>query len=60
MVRLLNKIENANHIFIISDNGGGIDEESLNHIFSPGFSTKINYNTGEINRALDCQLFKIL
>lgn len=40
------------HIFIISDNGCGIDEENLDIIFSPGFSTKINYETGEINRGL--------
>jgi two-component system sensor histidine kinase YcbA len=24
----------------------------LKHIFSPGFSTKINYTTGQINRGL--------
>ncbi|NLL81371.1 MAG: ATP-binding protein [Tissierellia bacterium] len=57
-ISLIDKIENANHIFIISDNGSGIDEESLNHIFSPGFSTKINYNTGEINRGLGLSIIQ--
>lgn len=40
------------HTFTVWDNGSGIEEESLKHIFSPGFSTKINYDTGEINRGL--------
>lgn len=46
------KIEKEQHVFIISDTGCGIDEENLEHIFSPGFSTKINYTTGQINRGL--------
>lgn len=46
------KIHGDQHEFVVSDNGTGIDDESLKHIFSPGFSTKINYTTGEINRGL--------
>ena len=40
------------YIFKIIDNGVGIKEENLKYIFSSGFSTKINYNTGNINRGL--------
>jgi len=46
------------HIFKISDNGKGIKEENLNLIFSAGFSTKINYETGEINRGLGLSIAK--
>lgn len=40
------------HLFIVEDNGPGIREKDFKRIFSPGYSTKINYNTGEINRGL--------
>ena len=40
------------YIFKIIDNGIGIREEDLKYIFSSGFSTKIDYNTGNINRGL--------
>lgn len=46
------------HIFEVYDNGIGVDEEGLKHIFSPGFSTKINYETGEINRGLGLSIVK--
>ena len=39
-------------IFKIIDNGIGIVEEDLKYLFSPGFSTKIDYKTGDINRGL--------
>lgn len=48
----IHKTEYEQHVFIIYDTGCGIDEEDLEHIFSPGFSTKINYTTGQINRGL--------
>ena len=44
------------HLFEISDNGPGIPEENLEHIFAPGFSTKINFSTGEISRGLGLNL----
>lgn len=51
--------ENENeHIFCIKDNGCGIKEEDLKYIFSPGYSTKINYDTGQINRGLGLSLVK--
>lgn len=45
-------------VFIISDTGSGIKESDLRYIFSPGFSTKINYTTGEINRGLGLSIVK--
>lgn len=51
-IHIAHKAYDEEHIFIVSDNGMGIDKGELKHIFSPGFSTKINYDTGEINRGL--------
>lgn len=48
--------EGSNHKFIVEDNGSGIKEEDLPYIFSPGYSSKINYSTGEINRGLGLPL----
>ena len=44
------------YIFEITDNGPGIPAENLNQIFNPGFSTKINFQTGEISRGLGLNL----
>lgn len=46
------------YIFTISDDGKGIKENELKNIFSPGFSKKINYDTGTINRGLGLALVK--
>ena len=43
---------------LIRDNGPGIDAEDILEIFEPGFSTKINFETGEINRGLGLNLVK--
>ncbi len=48
----------SQHLFKVIDNGKGIDKKDLECIFSPGFSTKINYDTGEINRGLGLSLVK--
>ena len=46
----------TDYLFKISDNGPGIPEEHLGQIFNPGFSTKINFRTGEISRGLGLNL----
>lgn len=46
------------HIFTITDNGAGIDDEYLKQIFSPGFSTKVSNETGEVNRGLGLCIVK--
>ena len=45
-------------IFTIEDTGCGIEKEDIDCIFSPGYSTKINYDTGEINRGIGLSLVK--
>jgi len=57
-IKLIHKIKENQHTFIVTDTGLGIEEGNLNHIFSPGFSTKINYTTGEINRGLGLSVVK--
>lgn len=50
--------DEKSYTFIIQDNGPGIPAENLPLIFTPGFSTKINFNTGEVNRGLGLNLVK--
>lgn len=45
-------------IFSVTDNGCGISAEDIAHIYSAGFSTKIDYDTGQINRGLGLCLVK--
>ena len=53
-------IKGQSYYFTVSDNGSGIDDEELKDIFSPGFSTKINYDTGEINRGLGLSIVQYI
>ena len=46
--------------FEVTDCGPGIEEEYLEEVFEPGFSTKINYTTGEVSRGLGLNLVKDL
>lgn len=48
------------HVFKIVDNGSGICEEYLKQIFSPGFSTKVNSETGKVNRGLGLSIVKYI
>lgn len=59
-IRVTHEVYKEQHHFVVSDTGTGIDEEGLRHIFSPGFSTKINYNTGEINRGLGLSIVQYI
>lgn len=40
------------YILSVSDNGKGISRGNLEYIFNPGFSTKYNYETGDIYRGI--------
>ena len=46
--------------FAVEDNCGGIPEDRLEQIFTPGFSSKINRETGEINRGLGLAIVRDL
>lgn len=50
--------DEKNCTFLIQDNGPGILPENLPCIFTPGFSTKINFDTGEVSRGLGLNLVK--
>lgn len=50
--------EGQEDCFSICDDGPGIPKENIPNIFTPGFSTKINFSTGEINRGLGLNLVK--
>ena len=50
------KEQKDDYLFEITDNGPGIPRENLTQIFNPGFSTKINFQTGEISRGLGLNL----
>lgn len=45
-------------ILTVEDNCGGVDKEYIDKIFTPGFSSKINDDTGEINRGLGLPIVK--
>lgn len=47
-----------NLICTVADTGPGIAPENLTQIFDAGFSTKINYETGEISRGLGLNIVK--
>ncbi len=44
----------------VKDTGTGVAPEHLKHIFSPGFSTKFDPITGDINRGVGLTLVKDL
>ncbi|WP_099188911.1 sensor histidine kinase [Tepidibacter mesophilus] len=45
-------------IFRVSDNGNGIKDSDKSYIFNPGFSTKFNMDTGDINRGIGLTIVK--
>lgn len=51
---------NIKYILSVSDNGIGIKKSNLDFIFNPGFSTKFDSNTGDINRGIGLALAKDL
>ena len=54
------KKENDFYIFHITDHGPGINKEDIEYVFDAGFSTKINYETGTVNRGLGLKLVQDL
>lgn len=44
--------EGDNYIFRIVDNGAGIEEENIDIVFSPGFSTKYDLVTGKMSTGI--------
>lgn len=52
--------ENGMYIFTVTDDGPGVRAEDQSDIFKTGFSTKINFSTGEVNRGLGLNLVKDL
>ena len=59
-ISVCQKTTQKEYVFTVKDNGPGIDKENLDQIFLPGFSTKINFETGEVNRGLGLELVKDL
>jgi len=57
-ITLSHIVEDNNHKFIVQDNGCGIKKDELQYIFSPGYSSKIDYSTGQINRGLGLPLIE--
>lgn len=45
-------------VFTVRDNGAGIKEKHVKHIFDPGFSTKFSIATGNISRGLGLTLVR--
>ncbi|CAH2214484.1 sensor histidine kinase [Tepidibacter aestuarii] len=50
--------EGEKFIFSVSDNGNGIKDSDKDYIFNPGFSTKFNMDTGDINRGIGLTIVK--
>lgn len=50
--------EDEEFVFMVSDNGKGIRASDKNYIFNPGFSTKFNMNTGDMNRGIGLTIVK--
>lgn len=59
-IRLIQEDNGETWIFKVWDTCGGIPPDVRDNIFLAGFSTKINYETGEINRGLGLSLVRDL
>ncbi len=44
----------------VSDNGSGMDDQTLGMIFQPGFTTKFNETTGNVYRGIGLSHVKII
>lgn len=59
-IHVIQSTDADSYLFDVTDDGPGILSEDLEQIFSPGFSTKINFTTGEISRGLGLNLVQDL
>lgn len=59
-IHVIQSTDADSYLFDVTDDGPGILPEDLEQIFSPGFSTKINFTTGEISRGLGLNLVQNL
>jgi len=57
-IKLTHTEDEDSHYFTISDNGSGMDEQTLEFIFKAGFSTKYDDYTGSSNRGIGLTLVK--
>ena len=46
------------YIFDVQDNGSGISTDYIDKVFNPGFSTRINYETGAVSRGLGLSIVR--
>ncbi len=47
-------------VFIIEDNGAGMEADIISYIYNPGFSTKFNEETGDICRGIGLTMVRSL
>ena len=59
-ISLSQQTQGAEIVFQVADDCGGIPPERMGQIFAPGFSSKINYATGAMNRGLGLCIVKDL
>jgi two-component system sensor histidine kinase YcbA len=59
-LKFTEKREDNDYRFDVTDYGSGIPAEDQEEIFKAGYSTKINYETGEVNRGLGLNFVKNL
>jgi len=59
-INIWQKTVDDEYVLVVQDDGPGIEKENLEQIFLPGFSTKINFETGEVSRGLGLELVKDL
>lgn len=59
-IALTQQTQGEDVVFQVSDDCGGIPPQRMEQIFAPGFSSKINYATGAVNRGLGLCIVKDL
>ena len=52
VINITGRKEAESYVFTVSDNGPGVSPDIAEHIFQPGYSTKIDYETGVVGRGL--------